>query len=218
MAVEAYPLSWPAGWPRTAANKRKHGKFMSRNQWITTATSVDRVLSELRRFGVDRRSVILSSNVEAKSDGLPRSDRNVNLVDPGAAVYWTDPETKQQQCIAIDQYTWVSDNFAAIAATLDSMRAIERHGGAQILKRAFEGFKALPSSTTPAFTPAQAAESVAARIGWRSDVILSDREHAKNALRLAMSKTHPDAGGAQHDFQMVQEAKRVLSAHHGVSL
>lgn len=218
MATEAYPLSWPAAWPRTAASERKNGRFKSGRNWITTYDAVDRVLSELRRFGVDRRLIIISTNIETKADGLPRSDRSVNLVDPGAAVYWTDPKSKQQQCIAIDEYTWVSDNIAAIAATLDAMRSIERHGGAQILKRAFEGFRALPASTTPAFTTEQAAACLSRFCGNSPSLILSDVEAARYSVRAASNATHPDRGGSTGNFQLVQEAKRVLSAHHGVSL
>lgn len=39
--------------------------------------------------------------------------------------------------IAIDADYRVRDNLAAIAATLEAMRAIERHGGARILERSF---------------------------------------------------------------------------------
>jgi hypothetical protein len=35
--------------------------------------------------------------------------------------------------------------YRSIAATLEAMRAIERHGGAAILDRAFTGFAALPA-------------------------------------------------------------------------
>src|SRR6185437_2928884 len=71
----------------------------------------------------------------------PRSDRTPS--DPGVAVYWR--EGKNTRCMAIDRYSRVPDNLAAIAATLDAMRAIERHGGAEILDRAFTGFVALPA-------------------------------------------------------------------------
>jgi hypothetical protein len=46
--------------------------------------------------------------------------------------------------MAIDRYTSVEDNLAAVAATLSYIRGIERHGGAEILDRAFQGFTALP--------------------------------------------------------------------------
>lgn len=43
-----------------------------------------------------------------------------------------------------DAHTRTRDNLAAIVATLEAMRAIERHGGAQIFERAFTGLRALP--------------------------------------------------------------------------
>ncbi|WP_249183503.1 hypothetical protein [Burkholderia cenocepacia] len=45
--------------------------------------------------------------------------------------------------MAIDQYAWIADNLAAVAATRDAMRGIERRGGARILERAFTGFATL---------------------------------------------------------------------------
>jgi hypothetical protein len=51
--------------------------------------------------------------------------------------------------MAIDLYDRVADNLAAIAASLEALRAIERHGGAQIMERAFLGFAQLPASTKP---------------------------------------------------------------------
>lgn len=237
--IDAYPLSWPAGWPRTANQQRKAPRFQKKENvlsgaggWTKASHEINvedgakRVLSELRLLGVDRRTIIISTNVELRRDGLPRIDR-ANVGDPGVAVYWADPETKQQDCMAIDAYDTVAGNLAAVAKTLEAMRAIERHGGAQILKRAFQGFKALPSSTTPALSTEQAARTVAWRenghrdettVTQAADMILSDVTWARTAVRKAVSKTHPDAGGKQADFQVVMEAKRVLEAHHGVSL
>jgi len=71
--------------------------------------------------------------------------------------------------MAIDIYDTVAGNLAAVAATLDAMRAIERHGGAQILKRAFQGFKALPSSTATALSTDAAAEAIAKRMNGVAD-------------------------------------------------
>lgn len=222
MSIEAYPLSWPIGWPRTAPSKRTNGRFRSGNNWVTTADAVGRVLSELRRFGVARESIIISTNIESKSDGTPRNDRSVALVDPGAGVYWTDPETKQQQCIAIDQYTWVSDNLAAIAATLDAMRAIERHGGAQILKRAFEGFKALPAAgqSTPTMDLNTAATVIS---NYHPTItpheVMRETTLARQAVRSAKAKSHPDVNGGDHSrWDIVETARKVLEAHHGGAL
>jgi hypothetical protein len=240
--IDSYPLSWPAAWQRTKANDRARPRFHRTEQKAYSHNPSSfyrdkkelgiydaswRILDELKKMGVDvNDGVIISSNVESRSDGIPRSDRRAPT-DPGVAVYWKNPETRQQQCMAIDLYETVAGNLAAVAATLGAMRAIERHGGAQILKRAFEGFKALPSSTTPALSTEQAARAIAwrengssddAKITAAADMIVNDRDWARNAIRRAVLKTHPDVGGKQADFQLVQEAKRVLEAHHGGQL
>jgi hypothetical protein len=169
--VDAYPLAWPAGWPRTAAADRVRAKFHSSSRVqssynpghsyaqkkdLSIFDATRRVQAELERLGVLEADIVISTNMELRRDGLPRSDRRAPD-DPGVAVYWTDPDTGESQCMAIDLYTTVAGNLAAVAATIDAMRAIERHGGAQILKRAFQGFTALAASTTTAFNVDQAA-------------------------------------------------------------
>lgn len=232
--IDSYPLSWPSAWPRTPASSRKTGRFARRERVfdgssarritdLSIAEGTRRVLRELGLFGM--RNVIVSTNVESRRDGLPRSDRRAP-VDPGVAVYWTDPSGKQQQVMAIDIYDTVAANLAAVAATIDAMRAIERHGGAQVLNRAFSGFKALPSVTTPTFSVDQAAEAIARRInqnGYAGSLtaaaILRDAVSAKSAIRAALAKTRPDvAGGSANEFQVVQECKRILQAFHGADL
>jgi len=147
--IPAYPLQWPAGWPRTPAMQQRYGKFGSKKGAatrvtdITVAEATQRVLGELGRMGVDREDVVISTNLMLRLDGLPRSAQAAPR-DAGAAVYWQTP-AGARRVMAIDQYYKVEENLAAIAATLDAMRAIERHGGAQILDRAFTGFTALPA-------------------------------------------------------------------------
>jgi hypothetical protein len=234
-AIDAYPLAWPAGWPRTKAADRRYSRFNTKEPvyrdgvqaWkrttdVTVAGATARVLTELAHFGAERGDVVISTNIELRRDGLPRSDRRPPD-DPGVAVYW-ERDRGDRECMAIDLYTSVAGNLAAVAATIDAMRAIERHGGAQILKRAFQGFKALPSSTTPALNVETAAQVVASRavsgpaLGGVATSIIDDEQFAREYIRRAAAKAHPDAGGRAEDFQLVQEAKRVLSAHHGAQL
>lgn len=153
--ITAYPLQWPAGWPRTHSSAMRYGKFGTKKtlpgrSWtstvdITIAQATQRVLDELVRMGIDRDDIVISTNLTLRLDGLPRSDQRAPY-DAGAAVYWQGP-SGARRVMAIDQYYKVEENLAAIAATLDAMRAIERHGGAQILDRAFTGFTALPAPT-----------------------------------------------------------------------
>lgn len=143
--MNAYPLSWPEGWKRTPAHQIRSAHFNNYGKRLTVNDGVMRVLRQLEMMGVDRNDVIISTNLRTRLDGMPRSDQ-AEPSDRGAAVYWVpkgQPSTARR-CMAIDCYTLVADNLAAIAATLEAMRAIERHGGAQILERAFLGFAALP--------------------------------------------------------------------------
>jgi len=150
--MNAHPLSWPSGWPRTKPHAKQIGKFGTKvresgnsydtSKKLTLAEAVQRVLDELGRMRVARKDVIVSTNVLLRLDGLPRSGQR-EPEDGGAAVYWRE-RGGTQRVIAIDRYSRVADNLAAIAATLDAMRAVERHGGAVILERAFTGFTALP--------------------------------------------------------------------------
>jgi len=91
-------------------------------------------------MGIRADDILVSTNIEVRLDGMPRSDREPK--DPGASVYWS--AKGKQQCMAIDHYDRAADNLAAIAATLEAARAIGRHGGGEILERAFQGFTALP--------------------------------------------------------------------------
>ena len=234
---DAFPLAWPTGWPRTPRAKQRPARFARVERSgvglyrsprdLTVAEGVGRVRNELRTFGVLEHTVVISTNVELRRDGWPRSERGAPA-DVGVAVYWADRDSGAQQCMAIDIYATVAGNLGAVAATISAMRAIERHGGAQILMRAFQGFKALPASTTPALSAREAAAVVARRSGADDedtvDLILDDREWAKEGVRRAVKRTHPDSpdrtdrGGSTDDYMLVQEAKRVLEAHHGVTL
>lgn len=152
MSEQKFPLAWPIGWKRT--NYRTRAKFagkasrsMGAGQWqhrqpVSIAQGIDRVLDELYRFGVRVADVTISSNLQLRNDGLPRSGQP-EPKDPGVAVYWK--KGKETRCMAIDKYDRIADNLAAVAATLEAMRQIERHGGATILDRAFQGFTALPA-------------------------------------------------------------------------
>lgn len=213
--IAAYPLQWPAGWPRMRVDDMKLGKFGTKKQrpgqsWSSTANitvteATKRVLLELERMGVYREEIVISTNLRLRQDGLPLSAQR-KVQDVGAAVYWS-PHGATPRVMAIDQYTTVEDNLAAIAATLDAMRAIERHGGAQILDRAFTGFAALPSPDS--------------KRHWRQvlgfvDGQLVNRAAIKDQYRRLARQHHPDrAGGSDSAMSelnvAVTEAEREIA-------
>lgn len=148
----SFPLSWPVQWRR--AKSRTKAKFsreraftatsgqrMTEKKRLSVADAVARLLSSLKRMGVGDWEAIISTNVRLRLDGLPYSNDG-EPQDPGVAVYWK--QKGKDRCMAIDIYDKVADNIAAVALTLDYMRGIERHGGAEILDRVFLGFQRLP--------------------------------------------------------------------------
>jgi len=202
--IEAYPLSWPAGWRRTPADARTRARFNRREQqyssasqitWtrkreLTVADSIARTQTALESMGLARDDVVISTNLPTRLDGMPRSGAAAPA-DPGAAVYWT--HGKATRCMAIDRYDTVAGNLAAIAATLEHMRAIDRHGGAEILDRAFTGFTALPQ-------PEQ---------WWQVLGVTSraSRDEIDAAYRRLAMEHHPDRGGNDSEMARINGAR-----------
>lgn len=213
MTPTRYPLQWPTGWKRTPAGSRTEGRFSkkrtetrrygdgSTHSWqrtddISIGEATQRLLAELERMGVREHDVVISSNLQLRLDGLPRSGQ-AQPADPGVAVYWRDG--KQDRCMAIDLYTKVEQNIAALAATIDAMRAIERHGGASILDRAFTGFTALPAPIVAGM----------ARPWWEVLGVPRDstREQITEAYRRLASSAHPDKGGTPERMAEINAAR-----------
>lgn len=132
-----YPLQWPPGWPRHKPAERKDGQFGQRAKGyhspITLSHAIGRLMAEIKKFTkagkvwrINPDSVTISCNIPMrKSDGMPYSNYK-EPEDPGVAVYFNmDGEEK---CLPCDTYNRLADNVAAIAAHLDAVRAIERHG------------------------------------------------------------------------------------------
>src|SRR6266850_3151352 len=201
--AERYPLSWPAGWKRTV--NREEARFRREThvysdgvkqrtgaRELSVSEANDRVLRELRAMGV--YDSMISTNLTLTTFGTPRSNQK-EPQDPGVAVYWE--QKGKPQCMAIDQYDRVADNLAAIAASLGALRAIKRHGGAQIMERAFLGFAQLPAETGKP---------------WRD--VLQFHPTAKQTLgqleeryRAVAAKRHPDAGGSVESFHELTAAR-----------
>ena len=208
--IQAFPLCWPEGWARTRPAFRKAGRFNKgerqysstpggsswlRKRDVSVSDGIARILGELERMGIDRQDIVISTNVRTRLDGLPRSGER-EPDDPGAAVYWQDPSGERRRCMAIDVYTRVADNLAAIAATLDAMRAIERHGGAEILDRAFTGFVALPS-------PEQPWQVLGVQMG-------ASRAEIEQAYRRLAMQHHPDRGGDEGQMARLNAARDTM--------
>ena len=139
--------------------------------------------------------MIVSTNLQTRLDGLPRSNQG-RPGDPGVCVYWK-PAKHPMRCMAVDRYDEVQDNLAAVAATLEAMRSIERHGGAAILDRAFTGFAALP------------APAGGKRDWWTVLELPSTASQAeiRDAFNRLAREHHPDRGGTDERMAEIIRAR-----------
>lgn len=199
--TQAYPLKWPEGWPRARSRKTaRFGKTENNGSYnakkdLTMEDAVKRVRYELERLGVKNIAddVVISTNLRLNLSGFPRGDQG-EPGDPGVAVYWQKPGAPMK-VMAVDAYHRVRDNVAAIAATLEAMRAIERHGGATVLERAFTGFTALAA---PGSKP-----------WWEILNLTHDATKAQIELayRTLARQRHPDYGGSDSMMAELNRAR-----------
>lgn len=187
--IDAYPLQWPAHWPRSKTRTR-HGS-MSRK----FAANRDAVLKQIALLG--GRDVVISSNLSLRRDNLPYAGQ-AQPDDRGVAVYFT--LNGESQCIPCDKWDNVEQNLRAVAMTVEALRGIERWGAKEMVNAAFRGFKALPAATI--VTPYQS------RL-WHEVLEVSpdaSPETIKAAYKAHLMKAHPDKGGTAERFQEIQKA------------
>lgn len=188
MSASAYPLSWPTGWRRTLSGQHRRAKFSqasysgsyTSSKPVSVATARSRLQAELDRLGA--RNVVLSTNMELRLDGQPRSDRS-EPYDSGAAVYF---DLKGRPTVlACDRWDRVADNIVALAKHIEAMRGMDRWGVGS-LEQAFTGYQALP-----------APEPWWRRL--RLDAPTRSEREIKDAYRRAAADAHPDRPGGSHD-------------------
>lgn len=180
--VDAYPLTWPQGFPR--AERRLEGAFKT-----SLAGALANVEDSLRLFAGDSgkkiESLVVSSNVTL---GQQRP------ADPGVAVWFVWDGI--QVCIPVDRYAKVEANLQAIHHIIEARRTELRHGGLAIVRATFTGFRALPA-------PASSRP-------WREVLGLQSGEIGpkviESAYRRLRSQHHPDKGGNAEMFNAVQVA------------
>lgn len=202
MSVPAYPLTWPDGRPRRTSAHRKNGPFNSKRnngryietRDISVATALSRLQDELDRIAA--YNPIISSNLETRLDGLPRSGQR-EPDDPGVALYFKIGD--EDHCMPCDTYTTVAQNIAALAAHIEATRRIERHGVATV-KEMFKGFQALPA-------PGQAAKRPWRKVLGIADDANVSAEEINYFFKKAAKRAHPDQGGSDALMAEINQAR-----------
>lgn len=89
----------------------------------------------------ERKTIILSTNIPLRQDGIPYASMR-QPDDKGVALYFT--YNKKDVVLCCDKWNKVEHNIWAIAKTVEAMRGIERWGVSDFLEHSFSGFQALP--------------------------------------------------------------------------
>lgn len=135
--TEAFPLAWPAGWPRTPADERERTQ-----RFKVSADAVRREIYQALR-ALEATNIVVSSNVPLRNDGTPSADvMRKAMPDPGVAVYFS--YRGRPKVMGRDGFTTPADNLRSLTWALRAMRQLEVHGGQHMADQAFQGFEALP--------------------------------------------------------------------------
>lgn len=202
-------------WPGEETRNRRGSQFSA--HWSDTLELLHRELRHLRAKNIICQVAIDERQI--RQDGYPYA--NARASHPGVILAFDSAYGALKY--ACDRFTTWEDNVRAIALGLEALRKVERYG---ITKRGeqYTGWKALPASTQPVMSTEQAARVVADlayRLGGgphaygAAERVLADPAELRARYREAARGAHPDQGGSTEDFQRLQEAKRVLDAHHG---
>jgi hypothetical protein len=173
--------------PARFAQVNTHGGTYARRDQLTVAQATARLMLELDRLGAGGE--LLSTNLDVRLDGLPRSGQRAPE-DPGVAVYF---RFGGDRCFACDRWNRVADNIAAIAAHIAAIRAIDRYG-VGTMEQAFAGYAALPASS----------EEWWLVLGVGRD---ASADEVDSAYRRLAREHHPDVGGDTNQMARLNAAR-----------
>ncbi len=194
------PLCWPNNLPRTAPQNRTAARFELRT--IDQATR--EVMREINLLNVRNNyyrdeSLIISSNLRLRKDGLPESNQAEPL-DPGIAVYFTlrfarNGKWHERPCVlSCDKFKKAALNLRAIGKDINAQRARERYGCTSI-EQAFRGYVAIP-------------EKCGVQPWWAVLGIASTapKQIIHDKYKLLAKQRHPDGGGTAEAFEALRRA------------
>lgn len=199
--IDAYPLQWPEGFPRTKSPEQsRFGRYDWRNRKssLTLHKSRQEVYDQVRlltgKRELEQADCIISTNMKTrKTDGEVYANAR-EPEDSGVAVYFRYHGS--QRVLACDRWATVKENLHAIALTLDAMRGCDRWGVSDMLERLFTGFVGIPED---------------AGKGWQSVLGIGPRaskSDIQSAFRKKIKLAHPDAGGSDEFAAIVNQAYR----------
>lgn len=186
MNVTAYPLCWPAGWPKTLPQQRESAKFKA-----TLSSALNGLKREVELLGGKR--LVLSSNYTLGNEH-PR--------ESGVVAYFNYNDAAV--AIPCDRWLKIEDNVRAIALTIEAMRGMERWGAKHMIAAMFTGFKQLEAKT--------GGISWWEVLGVAPD---AGAEQIKAAYRDRARVCHPDVGGSSEAMATLNAAYEMALSQNG---
>lgn len=209
--LEYRVIKLPDQWPGTPTPSYQRGRPPFKAMWAQTLKDLRREVAMLG--GRDVTIALDVSDFDLRNDGQLRA--NARPKSPAVILGFKNNKGDRFE-FPCDRFGFWQDNLDAIARAMQDLRRIDRYGvkaGKQ-----YEGFKALPERATETLTAQAAAKFISKVSGYGDAVILSLASSARDAIRVAQSRSHPDRGGNIDDFTLIGRCKIALELHFGAPL
>jgi hypothetical protein len=214
MDVRFRPIStWPG--QRTPPGRQKNGDKVFSAGYKRTLDSLDRELRHLKA-----RDVVIEADLnedQIRLDGWPRGDAYPRT--SGVVLSFTSEHGPLR--IPCDYFKRYEHNLRAISLHLERLRLAQNYGVGEHGEQ-YRGWKQIEAPGADGKLTVDSAATFVAVQAWgdknadtlRDDILRSVGTY-RGAYREAAGKLHPDVGGRPELWQLLQEAKALLDAHHG---
>jgi hypothetical protein len=202
------PQPWTR--PTTPMTMRRHARFRT-----TYARTLQKLQDELEKIGATEILFECSfASNQIRLDGWPKANQAPQY--NGIAVSFNHPKVGRVEYVTDRYFLW-TDNLHAIALTLEALRGVERWGVVASGQQ-YTGFKALEAGGNGSTGRRGAAV-------WIAKLLREDPVQQKpivdtllggpavdqtRLIRDARKHAHPDTGGSQEMFELLQEKLKTL--------
>lgn len=197
----------PVGpWPGDKTRLRRAATF--KTPWSRTLQQMESELEHLRADAVVIQGYFADYQISIA--GWPKGGASPS--EPGIILTFTTKknETFNFPCDTFDDWR---DNLRAITLALEALRRIDRYGVTRHNEQ-YAGWKRLAAAgaTASKFDRAGAAQFLEQITAIDARDILCNTAKRDEAVKVARMRMHPDRGGSQDGFVMVEDARKVLEA------
>jgi hypothetical protein len=198
--VVSVTLDWPTGFDRTS--KRERSK--NRSYEVSLHDAIEDLADEMGRLDVDDWRLSTDLDHQSRNPNYPYANQP-EPEDPGVVVRWT--MDGEQYAVACDAYSRARDNLRTVGLYIREKRKMEQ-------RPVETGESEFANARLP---PADDEDVIVAGNGHSEaphEVLEVERdaddEVVKAAFRAKAKTAHPDRGGSQREFELIQNAREAM--------